>query len=62
MEEEKKEESRQIDNKLTKQVRIDASLHQLLKIKAAKSGASIKTLLEGSLAELLAVEEATNDD
>ena len=49
-------ESKQIDNKSTKQVRIDAGLHQLLKVKAAKSGMSIKTLLEGYLAEMLAVE------
>ncbi len=47
----------QSDKNLTKQIRIDAGLHQLLKIKAASSGMSIKTLLEGYLAELLALEE-----
>lgn len=47
----------QVDNKLTKQIRIDTGYHTLLKIKAAKSGVSIKTLLEGYLADLLAVEE-----
>ncbi len=51
--------SRKIDKKLTKQVRIDTGLHQLLKIKAAKRSMSIKELLEGYLAELLAVEEKT---
>lgn len=48
----------QSDNKLTKQIRIDAGLHQLLKLKATKEGKSIKTLLEGYLADLLAVEES----
>jgi len=46
----------QIDKKSTKQIRIDIELHRLLKTKAAKSGTSIKTLLEGYLAEMLAVE------
>ncbi len=46
-------ENRQIDKKLTKQVRIDVGLHQLLKIKAAKSGTTIKSLLDGYLADLL---------
>jgi len=46
----------QIDKKSTKQIRIDSGLHQLLKIKAAKSGVTIKTLLEGFLADLLAEE------
>ncbi len=45
----------QIDKKGTKQIRIDAGLHRLLKLKAAADGESIKTLLEGYLAELLAV-------
>lgn len=47
--------SRQIDNKQTKQVRIDAGLHQLLKVKAAESSMTIKELLEEYLAELLEV-------
>lgn len=42
--------------KTTKQIVIDAGLHELLKIKAAKSRMSIKTLLEGYLADLLAKE------
>ena len=47
----------QSDRNLTKQIRIDTGYHTLLKIKAAKSGMSIKTLLEGYLADLLALEE-----
>lgn len=47
----------QIDKKSTKQIRIDAGLHILLKLKATKAGVSIKTLLEGYLADLLAVEQ-----
>jgi len=52
--------NRQVDKKLTKQVRIDVGYHVSLKIRAAKSGVSIKTLLEGYLADLLAVEEYNN--
>ena len=51
----KKNMSRQIDKKSSMQVRIDASLHRLLKIKAAKTGRSIKELVEEGLAEVLAV-------
>ncbi len=47
--------SRQVDNKYTKQVRIDSSLHRLLKIEAAKSNRTIKELVEEGLAEVLAV-------
>ena len=54
--------NRQIDNKSTKQIRIDAGLHQLLKIKAAKLRTSIKTLVEGCLAELLGIEEGGDND
>jgi predicted HicB family RNase H-like nuclease len=46
----------QIDNNLTKQIRIDAELHRLLKLKAADAGISIKALVEGYLADLLGVE------
>ena len=48
------------DKNLTKQIRIDAGLHQLLKIEAAKSNRSIKELVEESLAELLAVPNTIN--
>lgn len=46
---------RRVDKKITKQVRIDSGLHQLLKIKAAAEKTTIKALIEGSLAELLEV-------
>lgn len=49
--------NRQIDKKTTKQVRIDAGLHQLLKVTAAEASKSIKSLLEECLEELLAVDE-----
>jgi len=39
----------------TSLVRISTGYKDLLKIKAAKSGVTIKTLLEGYLAELLEV-------
>ena len=52
----KKEVSRQIDTKKTKQVRIDAGVHQLLKIKAAKDGETLRSLIEGALTGVLAVE------
>lgn len=48
-------QNRQIDNKSTKQVRIDAGLHQLLKVIAAESSMTIKELLEDYLAEMLEV-------
>lgn len=50
-------QNRQIDKKSTKQVRIDAGLHQLLKVKAAESSITIKGLLEEYLMELLAIDE-----
>lgn len=43
--------SRQIDQRSTKQVRIDIGYRDLLKLKAAKSGMTIKELLEGYIAE-----------
>ena len=52
----KKLQKRQIDKKTTKQVRIDAGLHRLLKVKAAESEMSVKDLLEDYLADVLAVE------
>lgn len=59
-EKENKTRSRQIDKKLTKQIRIDTGYHTLLKVKAAKSGMSIKTLLEGYIADLLENETSGN--
>lgn len=52
----------QIDNKSTKQVRIDSGLHKLLKVKAAKRGVSIKTLLEECLTDLLSVDNEAVDN
>lgn len=48
--------SRQVDKKKTKQVRIDAGVHRLLKIKAAQTGESLRGLIEGALTEVLAIE------
>jgi len=50
--------SQQSDKKSTKQVRIDSGLHKLLKIKAAESSESIKSLVEGALADMLGVDSA----
>lgn len=44
-----------VDKNSSIQVRIDRGLHHLLKIKAAKEKTTIKTLIEGCLAELLGV-------
>ena len=44
-------QNRQIDK--TKQIRIDAELHHLLKIQAAKEKVSIKTLVERVLGEIV---------
>lgn len=54
-----KDTNRQVDKKLTKQVRIDSGLHYILKIKAAKENTTIRTLIEGCLAELLGVKNET---
>jgi len=40
-----------VDKNPSIQVRIDRGLHQLLKIEAAKHSMSIKTLLEGYIAD-----------
>ena len=48
-------EKRQSDNKKTKQVRINADLHHALKISAAKSKMSLKTLVETYLTELVEI-------
>jgi len=49
----------QVDRKTTKQVRIDVGYHQLLRIEAAKSGRTIKKVLEDMLMESLAVDKMT---
>lgn len=51
---------RYIEEKTTKQVLIDAGLHTLLKVMAAKSRRSIKELVEEALAELLEVKGDDN--
>lgn len=50
----------QSDKNITKQIRIDAGLHKLLKIKASEGSTSIKTLLEGYIAEGLKEETSRN--
>lgn len=47
----------QIDRKSTKQIRIDAGVHQLLKVYASQSGVTIKALLEDYLSDLLAIDK-----
>ena len=54
MKEKEKDESRLIDKKTTKQVRIDAGWHHELKILAAKQTKTIRELVEACLAEALA--------
>ena len=49
----KKVTSQQSDINKTKQIRIDAGLHKLLKIKAATEKTSIKALTEDILAEVV---------
>lgn len=48
--------SKQSYKNLTKQIRIDAGMHKLLKLKATEQGTSIRECLEGYLAELLAID------
>ena len=52
-------ENRQIDKKKTKQVRIDAGMHQLLKMTATRSGKSIKAFLEELLMDLPTIDGET---
>lgn len=53
-----KSESKLINKNSTKLVRIEASIHKLLKVEAAKSQMTIRDLLEGYLSELLSVERS----
>lgn len=50
-------DNRKIDRKNTKQIVIETELHQRLKLMATKRSMTIKTLVEGVLAEFLAIEE-----
>ena len=52
---------KQINQRSTKLVRIDAGIHKYLKVAAAKQGITIRDLLEGLLAEWLSRPEVTND-
>lgn len=52
----------QSDKKPSKQIRIDGGLHCLLKMKAAKQGVTVKSLLEDYLADILAVDGGDNND
>ena len=45
--------SKLIDQKTTKQIKIDVGLHRLLKIESAKSGKTLRELVEGSIVELI---------
>ncbi len=46
-------QKRQVDQKSTKQVRIDISIHKLLKVYAAKRGETLRSVIEGCLADIL---------
>lgn len=52
----KKIMNRKIDEKTTMQVVIDKGLHRLLKIESAKTGKTIRELVEECLAEYLAID------
>lgn len=45
----------QIDKNKSKQVRIDVGIHKLLKIYCAKSGETLRSVIEGCLADVLGV-------
>lgn len=47
---------RLVNKKSSNLIRIDTGLHRLLKIKAADERTTIRTLVEGALADLLSVE------
>lgn len=49
--------TRQSDKNITKQIRIDIELHRLLKIEASARSISIKSLLEGYIADGLFKDE-----
>lgn len=52
-------QNRQIDNKKTKQIRIDAEVHRLLKIKAAEEKTTVKKIIEQIVEELLGITPIT---
>jgi len=55
--EKKKANGKQINQRSTKPVRIDSDLHHQLKVMAAKQSTTIRALVEGGLAEVLAVDK-----
>ena len=52
----------QSDSKSTKQVRIDAGWHKLLRVKAAQQGTTIKALLDEIFSEALSPKEADKQE
>ena len=44
-------QNRQIDNKITKQVRIDSGVHRILKVQSSRARKSIKEYVENILIE-----------
>lgn len=54
-------ENRQIDNKTTKQIRIDSEVHRLLKIGASKVQRSIKELSDEYLLDGLERNKLLNE-
>lgn len=49
----KNNSSRQIDKKVSKQVRIDAGMHKEVKIEASKLSMTIRDFVEAALGEVL---------
>lgn len=52
--------NKQVNKHKTKLVRVDAEMHRLAKIKAAKSGESLRSLTDGGLAYMLGTEYREN--
>lgn len=52
---------RRIDQKRTKQVRLDAEIVRRLKIMAAQRQETIKSLVEGNLADLVGIDYEKSD-
>lgn len=45
--------NKQVNEPKTKLIRIDAGLHRLAKIESARTGETLKSLVEGALADIL---------
>ncbi len=50
-------QNRQIDNKTTKQIRIDTGWHRILKTYAARSGRTIREVVEDILSDVKELRE-----